>query len=74
MFHLRILIGNIIGISFSVLEITEMKKAQKELFETVKKLKLSNEELQRFAYVVSHDFKEPLRMVSSFTQLIQSRY
>ncbi len=66
--------GNVIGISFSVLEITEMKKAQKELFETVKKLKLSNEELQRFAYVVSHDFKEPLRMVLSFTQLLQSRY
>ena len=66
--------GNVIGISFSVLEITEMKKAQKELFETVKKLKLSNEELQRFAYVVSHDFKEPLRMVLSFTQLLKSRY
>jgi PAS domain S-box-containing protein len=66
--------GNIIGISFSVLEITEMKKAQKELFETVKKLKLSNEELQRFAYVVAHDFKEPLRMVLSFTQLLESRY
>ena len=66
--------GDIIGISFSVLEITEMKMAQKELFETVKKLKLSNEELQRFAYVVSHDFKEPLRMVLSFTQLLESRY
>ena len=65
---------NIIGISFSVLEITKMKRAQKELFETVKKLKLSNEELQRFAYVVSHDFKEPLRMVLSFTQLLESRY
>ena len=66
--------GNVIGISFSVLEITEMKMAQKVLFETVKKLKISNEELQRFAYVVSHDFKEPLRMVLSFTQLLQSRY
>ena len=66
--------GNIIGISFSVLEITEMKKVQEEIAETVKKLKLSNDELQRFAYVVSHDFKEPLRMVSSFSQLIDSRY
>ena len=66
--------GSIIGISFSVLEITEMKKVQQEIAETVKKLELSNEELQRFAYVVSHDFKEPLRMVSSFTQLIQTRY
>jgi PAS domain S-box-containing protein len=66
--------GDIIGISFSVLEITEMKKVQQEIADTVKKLELSNDELQRFAYVVSHDFKEPLRMVSSFSQLIQSRY
>lgn len=68
------ILGSIIGISFSVLEITAMKKVQQEIADTVKKLELSNEELQRFAYVVSHDFKEPLRMVSSFTQLIQARY
>jgi len=68
------ILGSIIGISFSVLEITSMKKVQQEIADTVKKLELSNEELQRFAYVVSHDFKEPLRMVSSFTQLIQARY
>ena len=37
----------------------------------MEKLKLSNDELQRFAYVVYHDFKEPLRMVSYFTQLIK---
>lgn len=66
--------GNIIGISLAVLEITDMKKAQEEIKETMKKLELSNEDLQSFAYVISHDLKEPLRMVSSFTQLLKKRY
>ena len=66
--------GVIIGISFSVLEITDMKRAQEKIAKTMEKLKLSNDELQRFAYVVSHDFKEPLRMVSYFTQLIKKRH
>ncbi len=56
------------------IEITDHEKAEVKLDRLIHKLRNSNEELEQFAYVSSHDLREPLRMIMSFLQLLKTNY
>ncbi|MCH7859584.1 MAG: PAS domain S-box protein, partial [Candidatus Marinimicrobia bacterium] len=57
-----------------VRDITERKRADKDLQYKAAALERSNRELQQFARAISHDLQEPLRTISSFVQLLADRY
>ena len=67
--------GKPVSLNGVCFDITSMKKGSEQvLLKLNEDLMRSNRDLQQFAYVASHDLQEPLRMVSSFTQLLALRY
>lgn len=77
--------GEVVGVFAAARDVTERKKAEKELREywenleeqvklRTEELAKSNADLKQFTYVASHDLREPLRMITTFLQLLDRRY
>ena len=56
------------------IDLTEMKKLERELVEKTERLEASNKKLEEFSHVVSHDLKQPLRTIQAFSQFLLEDY
>jgi hypothetical protein len=65
--------GQIVGVSNIARDVSARKRAE-DLARRAEDLARSNADLEQFAYVASHDLQEPLRMVTSYCDLLQRRY
>ncbi|MBC3787244.1 sensor histidine kinase [Spirosoma utsteinense] len=61
------------GLILTFLDISDLKQAQQQLERSNRELRQTNQNLEQFAYVSSHDLQEPLRKIQSFGDLLTSR-
>ena len=61
-------------VTAAIRDITERRNSERELARHIEALDRSNRELERFAYVASHDLQEPMRVISNYVGLIATRF
>jgi PAS domain S-box-containing protein len=66
--------GRLFGLLSVARDVTELRRQERDMAARTAELERSNAELAQFAYVASHDLSEPLRMISSYLQLLRRRY
>ncbi|MBX3138823.1 PAS domain S-box protein [Candidatus Obscuribacterales bacterium] len=66
--------GTLIGFSKVTRDLTERKQAEQLREETLRLINESNEELQRLAYVVSHELQAPIYTIARYCNLLSARY
>ncbi len=58
----------------SIHDITAQKQHEEAIRRQADALQTSNDELEQFAYIASHDLRQPLRMITSFSQIIDKNW
>ena len=66
--------GKIFGAVVSIRDMTIRRANEKKLMQTAADLRASNQELETFAYIASHDLQEPLRKIQAFGTRLASKY
>jgi PAS domain S-box-containing protein len=65
---------DLLGCVVTLTDITERKRSEEALGRQAHELERTNNDLKQFAYAVSHDLREPIRIVANYSQLLEKKY
>ena len=64
----------LLGCAITLTDITDRKRSEEALAQQAQELERSNGDLKQFAYAVSHDLREPIRIVTIYSQMFEKKY